>query len=53
MVTTAVVDAVGSSDYLEFEPIGDVELKGFPEPVELFVARAREVGERAGEDEGG
>ncbi len=53
MVTTAVVDAVGSSDYLEFEPIGDVELKGFPEPVELFVARAREVGGRAGEDEGG
>jgi adenylate cyclase len=50
MVTTAVVDAVGSSDYLAFEPIGEVELKGFPEPVELFVARAREVGELA-EDE--
>ena len=31
-----------SSAYLEFEPIGGVELKGFPEPVELFVvARAR------------
>ena len=40
MVTTAVVDAIGGSEYLEFEPIGDVELKGFPEPVELFVARA-------------
>jgi adenylate cyclase len=41
MVTTAVVDAIGRSDYLEFDPIGEVELKGFPEPVELFVARAR------------
>jgi adenylate cyclase len=42
MVTTAVADAVGGSGYLEFEPIGGVELKGFPEPIELFVARARE-----------
>jgi adenylate cyclase len=42
MVTTAVVDAIGESDYLEFDPIGRVELKGFPEPVELFVARASE-----------
>ncbi len=41
MVTTAVVDAIGPSNYLEFDPIGEVELKGFPEPVELFVARAR------------
>jgi adenylate cyclase len=53
MVTTAVVDAVGSSDYLEFEPIGEVELKGFPEPVELFVARARGVGEQAEEERAG
>ena len=42
MVTTAVADAIGTSGYLEFEPIGRVDLKGFPEPVELFVARARE-----------
>jgi adenylate cyclase len=42
MVTTAVVDEIGGSDYLEFEPIGRVDLKGFPEPAELFVARARE-----------
>jgi adenylate cyclase len=42
MVTTAVLDAIGRSDYLEFEPIGRVELKGFGEPVELFVARARD-----------
>ena len=47
MVTRAVVDAIGSSDYLEFDPIGEVELKGFPEPVELFVAaRPREADER-------
>ena len=44
MLTTAVVDAIGSSAYLEFDPIGRVELKGFPEPIELFVARAREAG---------
>ena len=37
MVTPPVVDAIGGSDYLEFEPIGEVELKGFPQPVELFV----------------
>jgi class 3 adenylate cyclase len=42
MVTTAVVDAIGDSAYLIFDPIGRVDLKGFPEPVELFVARARE-----------
>jgi adenylate cyclase len=42
MVTTAIVDSIGDSAYLEFEPIGRVDLKGFPEPVELFVARARE-----------
>jgi len=45
MVTTAVADAMGSSAYLEFDPIGRVELKGFPEPIELFVARAREPGD--------
>ena len=42
MVTTAVADAIGESAYLEFDPIGRVELKGFPKPVELFVVRARE-----------
>jgi len=41
MATTAIVDAIGDSNYLEFDPIGDVELKGFPEPVELFMVRAR------------
>jgi adenylate cyclase len=38
LVTSAVADQIGSSDFVEFEPIGQVELKGFPEPVELFVA---------------
>jgi adenylate cyclase len=42
MVTADIVDSIGDSDYLDFEPIGRVELKGFPEPVELFVARAVE-----------
>jgi adenylate cyclase len=41
LVTTAVVDAIGESDYLDFDPIGRVDLKGFPEPVELLVVRAR------------
>jgi adenylate cyclase len=40
MVTTAVLDAIGNSQYLDFAPIGRVDLKGFPEPVELFTARA-------------
>jgi adenylate cyclase len=44
MVTRPVVDAIGGSDYLDFDPIGRVDLKGFGEPVELFVARAREPG---------
>jgi adenylate cyclase len=39
LVTRALADAIGESDYLEFEPIGDVELKGFPEPTELFIVR--------------
>lgn len=39
LVTAAVADAIGSSELLDFDPIGKVELKGFPDPVELFVAR--------------
>jgi adenylate cyclase len=41
LVTRAVVDAIGSSDYLNFDPIGATELKGFPEPAELFSARPK------------
>jgi adenylate cyclase len=40
LVTREVADAVGDSQYLHFDPIGRVDLKGFPEPVELFVVRA-------------
>ena len=38
LVTRSVVDQIGSSEYLGFNPIGEVELKGIPDPVELFVA---------------
>ena len=41
LVTAEVVDAIGSSGYLRFDRIGEVELKGFPRLVELFVARVR------------
>jgi adenylate cyclase len=41
LVTKAVADAIGSSDYLEFDPIGATELKGFPEPAELFSVRPK------------
>jgi adenylate cyclase len=40
LVTKPVVDAIGESDYLRFDPIGDVRLKGFPVPTELFITRA-------------
>jgi adenylate cyclase len=38
LVTRPVVDAAG--DHLEFERIGEVRLKGFREPTEVYVARA-------------
>ena len=41
MITRAVADAIGSSEYLELEPIGKVGLKGFPEPIDLFTVKAR------------
>ena len=41
LVTTAVADAIGDSAYLEFGPIDRVELKGFPQPVDLLIVRAR------------
>ena len=40
LVTRPVVDAAGP--HLEFEHIGEVRLKGFTEPTELFLARVRE-----------
>ena len=41
LVTQPVADAIGGSEYLEFDPIGKVGLKGFPEPIDLFIVRAR------------
>ena len=43
MVTDRIVEAIDGRDGLGFEPIGEVNLKGFPEPTPLFVVR------RAGE----
>lgn len=40
LVTDTVCGAIVGSEHLEFEPIGQVKLKGFPEPTELFVVRA-------------
>ena len=45
LVTMPVADAIGGSDYLQFDPIGRVGLKGFHEPVDLFIVRAKEPGE--------
>ncbi len=41
LVTRPVVDLAGRQDGIEFELIGEVVLKGFAEPTELFLARAR------------
>jgi class 3 adenylate cyclase len=42
LVTRAVVDQIGSSGYLDFEPIGPVDLRGFPQKEELFLVRPQE-----------
>jgi len=39
LVTEAVVAAVKESDFLSFDPIGEVMLKGFPDPISLYIAR--------------
>ncbi|UJA20708.1 MerR family transcriptional regulator [Thermoleophilia bacterium SCSIO 60948] len=44
MVTESILEATHGVDYLEFEPIGAVELKGFPAPVELFTAVSKATG---------
>jgi adenylate cyclase len=41
LATRPVVDAASRQDGLEFELIGEVVLKGFTEPTELFLARTR------------
>ena len=40
LVTEPVVGAVGARTDLVFEPIGDVQLKGFSDPTALYLARA-------------
>ncbi len=40
LVTDTVCGPIAGSERLEFDPIGQVKLKGFPEPTELFVVRA-------------
>ncbi|HEX5983349.1 MAG TPA: MerR family transcriptional regulator [Solirubrobacterales bacterium] len=40
LVTGPVAEAVDGSELVELEPIGEVSLKGFPTPTELFVVRA-------------
>jgi adenylate cyclase len=39
LVTQGLVDAIGDSDFLRFDAIGEVDLKGFPEPISLYIAR--------------
>ena len=41
LVTGAVVEMAASVDGLRFERIGEVRLKGFSEPTELFLASSR------------
>jgi adenylate cyclase len=40
LVTDTVCNAIAARDRLRFEGIGQVSLKGFPTPTELFVVRA-------------
>jgi adenylate cyclase len=42
LVSDAVIDAVGGSSHLAFEPIGQVKLKGFDQPRQLCRAVRRE-----------
>jgi adenylate cyclase len=39
LVTDRVAEAIDGREGLEFEPIGEVGLRGFPEPTPLFVVR--------------
>src|SRR5689334_2737782 len=40
LVTESVVGS-NQSEYLSFDAIGEVVLKGFPEPISLYIARAQ------------
>jgi adenylate cyclase len=39
LVTESLVKAINDSDFLVFDAIGEVVLKGFPEPISLYVVR--------------
>lgn len=39
LVTDSVVDSIPESEYLRFEAIGQVQLKGLSRPISLFIAR--------------
>ena len=41
LVTDRVVEAIARPRGLAFEPIGEVNLKGFPEPTALFLVAPR------------
>jgi adenylate cyclase len=40
LVTRQVVDAIGESEHLAFDEIGEVRLKGFPVPTDLYITRS-------------
>jgi adenylate cyclase len=47
LATRQIRDASADSQYLTFEGLGEVALKGFPAPIELFIVRpAHETGEQ-------
>jgi adenylate cyclase len=39
LVTEPIMQAISDSEYLDFDPIGEVGLKGFSEPISLYIAR--------------
>ncbi|MBK8295623.1 MAG: MerR family transcriptional regulator [Solirubrobacterales bacterium] len=41
LVTDAVADAIGEHQDLEIDNLGEVDLKGFPEPTPLFLLRVK------------
>jgi adenylate cyclase len=47
LVTRSIRDAAAGSQYLVFDDLGEVALKGFPNPIELFIVHpAHETGEQ-------
>jgi adenylate cyclase len=38
LVTEAVVEGIEEPEHLRFEPLGEVDLKGFPKPTSLYIA---------------